>query len=169
MQILIIGGTGFIGPHLVDHLIRDGHRITVFHRGQSRVRLPKQVDRILGDRDELAQHRKQFEQLRPDVVVDMIAFTKHHGRVFMQTFQGIASRVVVASSIDVYRAFGRFHRTEPGPPDRIPLSEEAELRSELSRQRIPRPRRSAGRADPSHCIVCAPPRSARAVGESSRS
>lgn len=132
MKILIIGGTGFIGPYLLDRLVGDGHRVTVFHRGQSHARLPSQVDRVLGNRDELEQHRNDFERIRPDVVVHMIAFTTDHGREFMRTFRGIAGRVVVASSIDVYRAFGRLHRTEPGPPDPVPLSEEAELRRQPS-------------------------------------
>src|SRR4029079_4926445 len=43
--------------------------------------------------------------------------------------------VVVPSSADVYRAFGRLHRTEPGPPDPVPLREDAPLRAELAIQR----------------------------------
>ena len=50
----------------------------------------------------------------------------------MDTFRGHAGRVVVPSSADVYRAFGRLHRTEPGAPDPIPLREDAPLRAELS-------------------------------------
>jgi nucleoside-diphosphate-sugar epimerase len=50
----------------------------------------------------------------------------------MRVFKGIAGRVVVPSSIDVYRAFGRLHGTEPGPPDPVPLSEDAPLRELLS-------------------------------------
>lgn len=46
----------------------------------------------------------------------------------MRAFKGVARRGVVASSADVYRAFGRFHRTEPGPPDATPLTEESPLR-----------------------------------------
>lgn len=54
VQILVIGGAGFIGPYLVDHLVRGGHRVTVFHRGQSRVRLPEQVGRTR--RGSLSRH-----------------------------------------------------------------------------------------------------------------
>jgi nucleoside-diphosphate-sugar epimerase len=50
----------------------------------------------------------------------------------METFRGHTGRVVVPSSADVYRAFGRLHRTEPGPPDPVPLREDAPLRAELS-------------------------------------
>lgn len=47
-------------------------------------------------------------------------------------FRGIAARAVVISSSDVYRAFGRLWRTEPGPPDPVPLTEESPLRERLS-------------------------------------
>jgi nucleoside-diphosphate-sugar epimerase len=50
----------------------------------------------------------------------------------MRVFNGLADRVVVASSCDVYRAFGRLHRTEPGPPDPVPLTEDSPLREKLS-------------------------------------
>ena len=32
MQILIIGGTGFIGPYVVQQLVHEGHNVTLFHR-----------------------------------------------------------------------------------------------------------------------------------------
>jgi nucleoside-diphosphate-sugar epimerase len=44
---------------------------------------------------------------------------------------GISRRVRLLSSCDVYRAWGRFHRTEPGEPEPLPLSEESPLRSAL--------------------------------------
>jgi len=44
-------------------------------------------------------------------------------------FRGIAERAVVISSGDVYRAFGRLWRSEPGPPDSVPLREDSPLRS----------------------------------------
>jgi len=36
MKILIIGGTGFIGPFLVDELIEAGHEFAIFNRGNNR-------------------------------------------------------------------------------------------------------------------------------------
>jgi len=65
-------------------------------------------------------------------VIDMLAFTREDAQSLMRVFTGLAHRVVVASSIDVYRAFGRLHRTDPGPPDPVPLTEDAPLREKLS-------------------------------------
>src|SRR5688572_15005858 len=50
----------------------------------------------------------------------------------METFRGAVGRAVVISSADVYRAYGRLHRTEPGPPDPVPLAEDAPLREALA-------------------------------------
>ncbi len=50
----------------------------------------------------------------------------------VKAFAGVARRVVLISSQDVYRAFGRIWRTEPGPPDPVPLTEDSPLREKLS-------------------------------------
>jgi nucleoside-diphosphate-sugar epimerase len=49
----------------------------------------------------------------------------------MSAFRGIAGRIVAISSVDVYRAYGRMHGSEPGPPEPIPLHEESPLREKL--------------------------------------
>jgi nucleoside-diphosphate-sugar epimerase len=49
----------------------------------------------------------------------------------MDTFRGVAHRVVAAGSIDVYRACGIFHGSEDGPPDPVPLTEGSPLRTKL--------------------------------------
>jgi nucleoside-diphosphate-sugar epimerase len=62
----------------------------------------------------------------------MVAFTRDDAAALVRTFTGVARRTVVASSIDVYRAFGRLQRTEPGEPDPTPLTEDAPLREKPS-------------------------------------
>lgn len=132
MRVLIVGGTAFTGPHIVRELLARGHRVTVFHRGQTSGHLPDSVEHIIGDRRDLLSFRPAFEALAFDVVVDNIAFTRDDAQTSMQVFRGITQRIVVSSSIDVYRAYGRLHGTEPGPPDPVPLAEDAPLRERLS-------------------------------------
>ncbi|MCI0549581.1 MAG: NAD(P)H-binding protein [Anaerolineae bacterium] len=116
MKFLILGGTRFTGPYVVSSLIKMGHEVVVFHRGGTHADLPPNVTHILGDRHNLNDFAAEFKRLSPDVVIDMLAFTKEDAQSLMRVCKDITSRIVVASSIDVYRAFGRLHRTEPGPP-----------------------------------------------------
>lgn len=54
IHLLILGGTGFTGPHLVRLALRRGHKVTVFNRGRTEQRigrLPEEVTRLVGDRD----------------------------------------------------------------------------------------------------------------------
>jgi len=51
MRLLILGGTGFIGPHLVKHAISRGHHVTIFTRGRRDGDLPAGVTRLVGDRN----------------------------------------------------------------------------------------------------------------------
>jgi len=51
LDILILGGTGFIGPHLVRHAVSRGHRVTIFTRGRREADLPSSVIRLVGDRN----------------------------------------------------------------------------------------------------------------------
>ena len=111
MQILIIGGTSLTGPYIVRRLVERGHQVTLFHRGQTQADLPSSVNQILGDKDSLPDFAEQFKLLAPEVVLDMVAFTREDAQNLMRVFKGITRRVVVPSSIDVYRAYGRLHGT----------------------------------------------------------
>src|SRR5580658_9089148 len=124
MKILVIGGTGFIGPHLVRELARMGHSVTIFHRGSTQANLP--AESILGERRDLAALRP-----KADVVVDLILSSGAQAQSLMDAFRGVAERVVVASSMDVYRACGVLHGSEEGPLEPVPLTENSQLRTKL--------------------------------------
>src|SRR5690242_11154176 len=128
MHILIIGGTGFIGPHVVCQLARHGHHVAVLHRGGRTADLPKDVQTILGHRNSLPQNAA-IRGFAPEIVIDMILSSGPQAQALMQTFRGLARRVVAISSMDVYRAMGLVHGTESGPLQPLPLTETSELRS----------------------------------------
>ncbi len=51
MDLLILGGTGFIGPHQLRYAVGRGHRVTIFNRGQTDAEIPDGVERLTGDRN----------------------------------------------------------------------------------------------------------------------
>jgi len=125
MRIVVIGGTGFIGGMTVRQLHQRGHQLLLFHRRPS-----TSFQQITADRSRLAEFRNEFRKFKPDIVVDTILSSARQAETLMSTFKGIAKRVVALSSMDAYRACGVLHRTEPGLPDTVPLTEESPLRTQ---------------------------------------
>jgi len=130
-RVLVIGGTIFVGPSVVRQLAHAGHPVAIFHRGEHEIALPEQVRHIHGDRDKIAEQRREIEAFAPEVVIDMRAMTEAQARSVADAVRGIARRLVVVSSMDVYRAYGRLHGTEPGPPLEPPFDEDSPLREKL--------------------------------------
>ena len=52
LSILVLGGTGFIGPHTVQYALDRGHEVTLFNRGQSNTDLFPDVEKLVGDRND---------------------------------------------------------------------------------------------------------------------
>jgi 2'-hydroxyisoflavone reductase len=50
LRILVLGGTGFIGPHLVRRAVSRGHQVSIFTRGRRDAEIPDAVERLVGDR-----------------------------------------------------------------------------------------------------------------------
>lgn len=127
MHVLFLGGTAFTGPYAVRELVGRGHDVTVFHRGRREPDLPESVRHVHGEISDFDAFRDVLRSLEPSVVVDMLAFVAEDVRR-VSAFEGVAERAVVVSSADVYRAFGRVWRTEPGPLEQMPLTEGSPLR-----------------------------------------
>jgi len=129
MRFLLIGGNGFIGRFVASTLRQQGHGVAIFHRGTA----PASVDaeEICGDRNHLAASAPDLQHFASDVVVDFVLSSGPQAEELMKTFRGLARRVVMLSSMDVYRAIGISLGAETGPLQPIPLTEESELRRNL--------------------------------------
>lgn len=102
LDILMLGGTGFIGPHMVRYAVDRGHRVTIFTRGRSDVDLPEGVERLVGDRND---DHSALEGRRWDVVLDNNAQDYR----WVQTSTSLladAGQYVFVSSISAYALEG---------------------------------------------------------------
>jgi len=139
MNTLVIGGTRFIGAHVVRQLVDGGHAVTVYHRGQHEAVLPASVRHVR--RPEAAMPVRIFpvELLtpQPNVVIHMMAMGEADAQAAADFFRGRTGRMVWISSGDVYLAYGRFTGIEPGPVEAGLLREGSRLRTVLYPYRDP--------------------------------
>ena len=99
LNLLILGGTGFIGPHLVRHAIARGHRVTIFTRGRRNPELPAEVERLVGDRNgQLAA----LEGRRWDAVIDDSATNPEWVRMSTELLKDSVGAYLFTSSTGVY-------------------------------------------------------------------
>lgn len=135
-NILLIGGTGFVGRHLIEQLSKNNHQLIVFSRQPPGFELPEGVITIQGNRRQLKQYRKQFDMFKLDVVVDLIPYTQQEANDLLETFQGITSHIIALSSADVYKAYQIFQGDKIAVTTEE-LSETSEVRTKLFPHRVP--------------------------------
>lgn len=133
MRVLVVGGTGFLGPPVVTRLSNLGHQVTVYHRGEHEPQLPFGVCHVHAPQaaSPVVAFPSELTELAWDVVLSMMPVGERDAEALVRTFRGIARRTIALSSGDVYRAYGIFFGTEAGPPDPTPLAEDAPLRENL--------------------------------------
>jgi len=100
MKVLVIGGTGYIGTHTVEELVRRGHDVAVFARGQTLSRLPADARLIKGDRHR-AEEIAALRTRRFDAIVDINAYTRAETQALINAFDGRIARFVHLSSLSV--------------------------------------------------------------------
>jgi nucleoside-diphosphate-sugar epimerase len=130
MRVLIIGGTSFIGPHVVRSLASGGHEVIIFHRGEHEAELPSNVRHIHSAAAEfpVLSFPKELVSCKPDVVLHMVAMGEQDAEALVRAFTGVAQRLVVLSSGDVYGAYGVLNGSESGTAQSELLREDSLLR-----------------------------------------
>ncbi|HEY0002303.1 MAG TPA: epimerase [Actinoplanes sp.] len=122
MRVLILGGTKYLGRHLVEHALQAGHDVTLFNRGRTGTALFPGVPRLIGDRtaDGDPAGLTALGTGTWDMVVDFSGF--HPGQV-AATAGLLAPRIgqyVFMSSIAVYPRSAEAGRSEDArllPPE----------------------------------------------------
>jgi 2'-hydroxyisoflavone reductase len=109
--VLVLGGTGFIGPHLVRLAVSRGHTVSIFTRGRRPADLPEAVERLIGDRD------GKLEALagrRWDVVIDDSATNPDWVALSTERLS-TSGRYLFTSSTGVYYPYLRHGLDEAAP------------------------------------------------------
>jgi len=109
MKILIIGGSRFVGPHVITLLLKKKHKITVFNRGGISSKYPQEVRFIKGDRGQ------GFNKLKEkfDVVIDTCAYV---GSQTMMAIEGLKFDYFLHfGTVAAYKKTEIFPLTEESP------------------------------------------------------
>jgi 2'-hydroxyisoflavone reductase len=113
MDALILGGTRFVGRHIVDALVARNHRVTLFNRGQSNPSVHTELEHIRGDR---ATDLERVGDRRWDAVIDSSGYTPDLVERSARYFAHRTHRYLFVSTISVYDEA----RTD-GPDEDSPL------------------------------------------------
>jgi len=117
LRILVLGGTGFIGPHEIDHALARGHRVTMFNRGNRSGLYGDRVEELQGDRDtDKGDGLTALQGDRTwDVVIDNSGYVPRHVRDAVELLGSRCSRYVYVSTVAAYEDGVGGHLDENGP------------------------------------------------------
>lgn len=127
MNLLILGGTSFLGRHLATIALERGHQITLFHRGRTNPDLFPQAETILGDR---TQSLDKLKGRTWDAIIDTSGYHPRDVRASAQRLAPNVGRYVFISTISVYSDFSKPGINENAPVGRLDNPEDATVSGE---------------------------------------
>lgn len=103
MKLLVLGGTRFLGRHVVEQALAAGHDVTLLHRGRSGSGLFPQAEHRIGDRN---GDLSILADGHWDAVIDTSAYVPRQVRAVAQALAGRVGHYHLVSTISVYRDIG---------------------------------------------------------------
>lgn len=104
MRLLVLGGTRFVGRHIVEAALARGHELTLFNRGQSGAALFQAVEQRLGDRRADLSALAEGEW---DAVIDTCGYLPREVEASAALLRGRVGRYLFVSSISAYASFAQ--------------------------------------------------------------
>lgn len=114
MKLLILGGTRFVGRHLVEASLARRHEVTLFNRGRHSPAALAGVEEIHGDRN---SDLDKLRGRRWDAVVDTCGYLPRAVRAAAEVLSGSVDRYVFISTLSVYADVSR-----PGVDESAPVA-----------------------------------------------
>jgi len=99
LRMLILGGTGFIGPHMVREALRRGHEVSLFNRGRTNDELFPDLELLVGDRN---NRLEALEGGKWDAVVDNSGYVPRYVEDSARLLVSSVSHYLFISTISVY-------------------------------------------------------------------
>lgn len=109
MDILIIGGTRFVGRALVDSALEREHTVTLFNRGQSNPDAYPNIETIIGDRE---TDLDKLDERTWDAVIDTCGYVPRIVKLSAQALRDKVKHYTFVSTISVYPIVGAPNRDE---------------------------------------------------------
>ena len=111
MDVLILGGTQFVGRHLTAAALAGGHRVTLFNRGSNQDVFPE-VERLIGDRNE---DLSALGGRSWDAAIDTCGYFVRQLRSSTEALKGSVNHYTFISSISVYADRTKAFQDENAP------------------------------------------------------
>jgi 2'-hydroxyisoflavone reductase len=102
MNVLVLGGTQFVGRHIVEELLRGGHLVTTLNRGQTVDELPPEVERLRGDRTLGLTGLDAVSGRKWETCVDVSGYLPLHVRSSTEKLCSSVRHYVFISAVSVY-------------------------------------------------------------------
>jgi len=115
MNLLVLGGSQFVGRHIVMAALGRGHTVSTFTRGQTPDGLPDTVTRLHGDRSDMAAGLDALETGTWDACIDVSGYLPGAVRQSAELLNGRVGRYLFISTVSVYAPGERDTTTEDSP------------------------------------------------------
>jgi 2'-hydroxyisoflavone reductase len=113
LRILVFGGTGFIGPKLVEYALSRGHEVTLFNRGKTNAHLFPDLEKVIGDRDpDKGEGISGLKEGKWDVVMDDNGYYPRHVKASAELLAERVGQYIYVSSISAYASFAKAGQDE---------------------------------------------------------
>jgi 2'-hydroxyisoflavone reductase len=117
LNILILGGTGFLGPHTVNSALAQGHSVTLFNRGKTNPGLFSQLETIKGDRN--TDDVKKLAGRKWDAVIDTSAYYPRSVNMALDVLKNNIKQYLLVSTISVYADWSKVGMDETSPTGKM--------------------------------------------------
>lgn len=116
-KVLVLGGTGFLGPHTVRACLARGWEVTLFNRGRTNAHLFGDLEKLVGDRDpDRGEGLTALEgDRRWDLVIDTTSYVPRLTRAVAELLADRVERYLLVSTVSVYASFEEMGQDESAP------------------------------------------------------